>query len=180
MRILKENSLALIIDVQEKLLPHMEEKEKVLRKMICLIGGLRLLGLEIILTQQYTRGLGSTLPEIYDALGSDTYIEKRSFSCCDEPEVMKLIADRQKELILVAGIETHVCVLQTCVDLKSAGFQPVLIVDATSSRNATDHEMALVRLRQEGIWMSTVESILFELTRTSENEVFKKISALVK
>lgn len=180
MRILKDYAIALLIDMQEKLFPHMQEKENLLAKTQILIKGLQVLEVPVIVTQQYTKGLGNTIPELANVLGSFEPFEKKSFSCFDEPSIYDALRKHGRSTIIIAGIETHVCILQTAIDLIVAGFSPVVAVDCTSSRNALDREIAFRRLTKEGVVLTTVESLLFELTRTSGTETFKKISALVK
>ncbi|MGB9747551.1 MAG: hydrolase [Bacteroidales bacterium] len=180
MRLLQEQSLGLMIDVQEKLFPHMAEKENLLKMTQVLLQGLQMLGVPVVVTQQYTKGLGATIPELAGILGSFTFHEKRSFSCCDAPDIFKTLQQYERPTIIVFGIETHVCILQTTIDLIRTGFAPVVVADCTSSRKPYDRETALQRMVSEGAIITTTESLLFELTRTSESEVFRKISALVK
>jgi nicotinamidase-related amidase len=108
------------------------------------------------------------------------YIEKTAFSCWDEPRFPPALEALGRPCVLLAGIETHVCILQTAVDLKQAGFLPVVVEDCTSSRRERDRRIAVQRLQTEGILVSTCESILFELTREAGTELFKGISRLVK
>jgi nicotinamidase-related amidase len=180
MRILKENTLALIIDIQDRLFPHINEKEILEKNIRILISGLKVLDIPILLTEQYPKGLGFTIPAIKEALSTSPAIEKTAFSCCDEPAFMKSLADSGKKSIIIAGIESHVCVLQTVLDLLKIGFQPVVVEDCVSSRKPNDKKIALKRMNQEGAIISTYESILFELARVSGTEQFKAISKLVK
>ena len=180
MRILKENSLALIIDVQERLYPHIFENDKLEKNLRILISGFNILEIPILVTEQYPKGLGPTIPSLHEMLKSSPVIEKMSFSCCDEPVFMKSLEDSGKKSVLVAGIESHVCVLQTVIDLLNKNFLPVIIEDCVSSRNLNDKRIAMKRMRQEGVIISTTESILFELLRISGTEQFKAISKLVK
>ncbi len=180
MRILKEQSAGLIIDVQEKLFPHIQEHELLARNTGILIEGLKILNVPLLVTEQYPKGLGYTIPEIKGALASPEPHEKLSFSCCDDPEIMVELNNLDRKNIIIAGIEAHVCVLQTAVDLLENGFQPVVIEDCVSSRKVGDKAVAIQRMRKEGVVISTVESILFELARVSGTEQFKAISRLVK
>jgi len=180
MRITKEKTAGLIIDIQERLFPAMFEKEILLKNCLTLIQGLTELNLPLITTQQYTRGLGETLPEIQTAIPDFSFIEKRDFSCCDEPVVAGKLKEMEAKNIIICGIESHVCVLQTAVDLKEAGFNPIVVMDCVSSRTKENIELAKERFRYEGILMTSYESILFELTRSSGAMEFKAISKLVK
>jgi len=180
MRILKERSAALIIDVQEKLYPFIFENEILTKNISKLIEGLKIINIPIFITEQYVKGLGPTIAPIANIIGDHPRIEKMAFSCCDEPSLMEGIVVSGKENIIIAGIESHVCVLQTVIDLKSNGYLPVVVQDCVSSRSENDKRMAIERMRQEGATITTVESILFELLRYSGTEQFKGISKLVK
>lgn len=180
MRITKQNTVALIIDIQERLFPAMFEKEILLKNCITLIQGLVELKIPQIVTQQYTKGLGETLEEIKAAIPDFEYIEKRDFSSFDEPAVKEKLEKLNAKNIILCGIESHVCVLQTAVDLKEAGFNPIVVMDCVASRSKENLEFAKDRFRFEGIMMTSYESILFELTRSSATPEFKTISKLVK
>jgi len=180
MRILKDHSSALIIDMQERLFPFIHESEILIRNTIILIEGLKVLHIPIFVTEQYVKGLGPTVAPIASSLEGIKRTEKMSFSCCNEPRVMEDIAVAGKENIIIAGIESHVCVLQTVIDLKRSGYNPVVVTDCISSRKETDKQFALERMRHEGATLTTCEAILFELLRYSGTEQFKSISKLVK
>jgi nicotinamidase-related amidase len=180
MRILRDQSAAIIIDVQERLLPHIFEGELVLENCTRLIEGLKILSVPMIVTQQYTKGLGPTVPAIASMFQEFDPVEKISFSCCDEPLFLERLHQEGRKNIVICGIEAHVCVLQTCLDLLDRGFVPVVAEDCISSRKASDKRVAVKRMRQEGARITTLESILFELTREAGNPLFKAISALVK
>lgn len=180
MRIAPSNSALLVIDFQERIFPSIWESEKLTRNVPILIEGMKLLGLPLFVTEQYVKGLGSTIPEIAIHLEGTERIEKSSFSCCDEPRFNLLLANSGKDNIIVCGIESHVCVLQTVIDLKQHGYHPVVVTDCISSRKENDKSIALERMKQEGVILTTCEAILFELLRYSGGEVFKGISRLVK
>jgi len=180
MRILKDNTAGLIIDIQERLYPFIFENEKLTKNVSKLIEGLKIIGVPIFVTEQYVKGLGSTIEPVSILLGSIPRIEKMSFSCCDEPRVMEGLALSGKDNIIIAGIESHVCVLQTVIDFIHNGYHPVVVEDCVSSRNENDKRIAIDRMRQEGAIITTCESVLFELLRYSGTEQFKGISRLVK
>jgi nicotinamidase-related amidase len=180
MRILREESVAVVVDIQEKLLPHIYEGENLLRNCLTLIEGLQILSVPTIITQQYTRGLGPTVQSIVQKLPEFKYIEKMSFSCFEEPAFKGQITLLGKPNIILCGIESHVCVLQTCLDLLEAGMRPVVVEDCVSSRKPNDKQFALERMQFEGAIITTMESLLFELTRSAGNEIFKGISRIVK
>jgi len=180
MRILRDNTSALFIDIQDRLFPYMQEREQLEQNLITLAAGLKVLEIPFLVTEQYTKGLGFTVLPLKNALGDYSAIEKIAFSCCDEPQFSKALSVTGKKNVILCGIETHVCVLQTAIDLLQAGYQPVVIEDCVSSRKLSDKHTAIERMRQEGAIISSLESILFELTRYSGTETFKAISKLVK
>ncbi len=180
MRIKRENCTGLIIDIQEKLFPVIAEKETLLNRCKILLEGLNILGIPTVFTQQYTKGLGSTLFEITSLYPEFNYIEKSAFSCLDDPVYQSVLEVSGRNTIIIAGIESHVCVLQTAVDLQERGYFPVVISDCISSRHLNEKQIALNRFASEGIRVSTTESVLFELTRYSNVAEFKAISKIIK
>ena len=185
MRIKAEESILVNIDFQDRLLPHMFSKDELVDKAIGLIKGAAVLGLPVITTQQYTKGLGYTDKRISEALGYENpedlpYIEKKAFSALDCPEFKEKLEALGRRNVIIAGVEGHVCVCQTAVDLKAAGYNPVLVADCISSRKESDYRIGLNRCETEGAVVSCFESILFELCRYSGTPEFKQISALVK
>jgi nicotinamidase-related amidase len=180
MRILREKTIGLVIDIQERLVPVMEENEQFVENCSKLIQGLQILGLPILVTQQYTKGLGETIDEIKSLIPDFQYIEKKDFSCLDEPVFAEKLALSGAKNVIICGIESHVCVLQTAIDLKEAGYNPVVVFDCVSSRSFDNIDLAAERFRYEGIMMTSFESILFELTRSAGAPGFKEISKLVK
>ncbi len=180
MRITKENTVGLVIDIQEKLVPVMEEQEGLLHNCKILIEGLQELKIPLVVTQQYTKGLGPTVELIRSVIRDFNPIEKREFSCCDASPLMDQLKGKGAEKVIICGIESHVCVLQTAVDLKEAGYIPVVVMDCVSSRSWNNVDLAAERFRHEGIMMTSCESILFELTRSSAAPEFRSISNLVK
>lgn len=180
MRILRENTIGLVIDIQERLVPAMEESEVFVENSKKLIQGLQILGLPLLVTQQYTKGLGETIEDVKALIPDFQYIEKKDFSCFDEPAFAEKLALSGKKTVIICGIESHVCVLQTAIDLKAAGYTPVVVTDCVSSRSFDNVDLAAERFRYEGIMMTSYESVLFELTRSAGAPGFKEISKLVK
>jgi len=179
-RIHREDCSGLIIDVQERLVPHMFRHHHLLHYIRILIEGLQILEVPMLITEQYPKGLGPTLEPVKQALKEIPVIEKSAFSCCDEPAFSREAEKLNRKTWIIAGIEAHVCVLQTVMDLISLNHIPIVVADATSSRNPVDKEVAMNRMRQEGAIVTTTESILFELARISGTAAFKSISKLVK
>lgn len=180
MRIIRDNTTALIIDIQEKLFPHIHEHDAIAASTGILVRGLQVLKIPVHVTQQYSKGLGQTIAPIAELFSPFSHIEKTAFSCCDEPKVIMKLEGTGRNNVLVSGIESHICVQQTVIDLLERGYHPVVIEDCISSRRKYDKETAIKRMRREGAIISTYESILFELCRYSGSEEFKAISALVK
>ena len=176
MRIERDNTVALVIDYQEKLVPVMDEKERLIQNSSILLAGLKYLGVPMIVTQQYTKGLGITVQEIREAMESDDYIDKISFTAFNS--VKEQIRD--KKFVIVCGIEAHICVLQTVIDLVEAGFVPVVVEDCLSSRKPNDKEVAIRRMLEEGAIVTTYESLLFELLKIAGTEESKRIQRLIK
>ena len=181
-RIQRENCQAMSIDVQEKLSPHIYRYNDILKKTLILIQGLQVLDIPILLNEQYPEGLGRTVPEIMAVLDTtkSKTIEKVTFSACDNDETWNYLAQQNRISVLVFGVEAHVCVMQTVLDLLDNGMQPVVIADAIGSRSAYDRRQAIRRMRRAGAVITTTEAILFELCRSSKDPAFKAISQLVK
>lgn len=180
MRVSRHESAGIIIDIQERLFPHIYQHEVLENNVKILIQGLQLLEIPILVTQQYTKGLGKTIPSVAETINSFQLIEKITFSCCGESNFLAELTRLNKKFIIIAGIETHVCILQTVPDLIDNGFIPVVVEDCVSSRKKKDKKVAIERIRQEGAMVSTYESILLELCRGAGSETFKAISGLIK
>ena len=165
-----------MIDYQEKLVPAMHKKEELIRNSQILLKGLKILGVPMCVTQQYTKGLGMTVSEIQEAAGTKAYMDKISFSTAD------VIAEQVqgKKYVILCGIEAHICVLQTLIDLKAKGYVPVLVEDCISSRKKNDKKMAIKRAIQEGAIVTTYEAVLFELLKEAGTEESKAIQRLIK
>ena len=181
MRIMKDSIQCLAVDYQEKLVPVMQEKERLLERSAMFLKGLRLLGVPVTVTEQYPKGLGRTVPKILTAAGTKTAFDKITFSCLENEKIREHIGCQAgRRFVAVCGIEAHICVLQTVIDMKEAGYQPILVADCISSRSSEDKRYALIRAQQEGALITTAEALLYELMETSKAPEFKTISALVK
>ncbi|TAJ06914.1 isochorismatase family protein [Marinilabiliaceae bacterium JC017] len=180
MRVIKENTISLLIDVQERLFPHIHEHVTLKKNLEILLAGLKTLNVPVIVTEQYKKGLGETIDDIEVLVEQCPHAEKVAFSCCDEPGVIEKIEISTKRFVIIAGIESHICVLQTAIDLKERGFTPVVVEDCVGSRTAENKRIAMDRLRQEEVIVTSYESILFELCRKAGTDAFKTISKLVK
>lgn len=166
------------IDLQEKLLPHVDGHAHVLANAIRLIDGARVLEIPAFATEQYPRGLGPTVAAVAERLLHRS--EKTAFSCCAIPELVEQLHGRHVRHVTLAGIEAHVCVAQTALDLIGLGFHVQVAADGVGSRRRMDWEFALRRLERAGAVVSTTEAILFEWAESSDRPAFKRISQLVK
>ena len=178
MRCRQDAVQAIMIDMQERLLPAMAEKEKVLESSVKLTKGLEILGVPVIASQQYTKGLGETV-EPLRGIGGVKFFEKITFSCMDEPAICDAVIPEKKQ-VRVYGVEIHVCVQATVLDLIERGYTVFLPSDCVSSRKLHDKEAALRRMEQAGAIITTYESLLYDLTVRAGTPVFKQISALTK
>ena len=180
MRLTPENTLAICVDYQERLMPAICDGEQVLKRAEILVRGLRTLGVPILVTQQYTRGLGATVEPVHSALGDYEPLEKLTFGGYDNAAIKEVIDRFGRKNILVFGTETHICVLQTALGLHDGGYEVMLVDDCCGSRRVSDKESGLRRAMCEGIRVSCSETVLFELTGIAGTDPFRTISALVK
>ncbi len=180
MRIHANDALFCLVDVQERLFPHIRNNEELEKNLLTLVKGLQLHEIPFVINEQYKKGIGETIPSLRELVDKYPHFEKTTFSCCKNEPTLEAIKDLKRKFVIVAGIETHVCVLQTCIDLLEAGLQPVLVTDCVNSRKENDTKVAIDRLVQAGVIPTTYESLLFELTVNAKHPVFKEISQLVK
>ena len=179
MRMKPENTMAIVIDYQEKLAPAMANQDEMVKKSKMLLEGLGALEVPMIATTQYAKGLGNTITEISSVLGDTPIVDKSTFSVMASEDVSAAIVEGTKNII-ICGMETHICVLQSMIDLQGAGYQTYVVADCVSSRSESDKAFALVRAEQEGAKITTAEAILYELLQGAKHPAFKTISALVK
>lgn len=168
----------LVVDVQERLVPAIADHRRVVFNTRRLIDGAKILGIPVVATEQYPKGLGPTVPELAERLGPIP--DKLTFSCCGCPEVFQKLRDEGIHKILVAGIEAHVCVQQTVLDLLGEGWRVYLAVDAVGSRSPIDRDTALRRMDSSGAVLTTAEAALFEWCQVAGTPLFKQISRLVR
>ena len=175
----REDSRLLIVDVQEKLVPLIHERERMIFNCSRLIRGAKALGVPVSATEQYPSGLGATVKTLAELL--DDIPEKIRFSCAAKLDwATAAEAEDDRDKVIVAGIEAHVCVQQTVLDLLALGYRPYVPADAVASRNEFDWQIALDRMALSGAVITTTEAILFELCETADAAEFKAISELVK
>jgi len=176
----RELTALLIIDIQEKISRVMLSPEILIQNTIKLIEGFKILGSPIFITEQYPKGLGETENIIKESLKGVVPIQKLSFSCAGAGDLFDLLKYKRITQVAVAGIESHVCVQQTVLDLIANGFRVSLAADACSSRKEKDYNIALERMRTAGAIVTTTEAILFELLNVCGTDEFKQISKIVK
>ncbi|WED44535.1 hydrolase [Legionella cardiaca] len=172
----KENSCLLLIDVQEKLAPHVKEPDQLLNRCQWLIRLASELQVPLLVSEQYPRGLGATVTSLKELMPQKEYIEKVHFSCFREPSFKHSLDALNKKQLVLIGIEAHVCVLQTAIDLQEAGYDVFVVVDAVSSRKELDYKYGLKRMKQIGIQLVTSEMIFFEWVGQAGTAEFKALS----
>ena len=182
MTILNErDSLILIIDIQEKLLNAAFNKDIIRSKAAIIANASSILRIPVIVTEQYPKGLGETIPEIKSALSVTTkYFEKTSFSALENPEIANAIDKSGKKQILICGIETHICVNQTAHALVKKGYEVNLIKDVSGSRKIEEYQAGIERMKENKIHVVTAEVALFEWLKSSRHKNFKEVQALIK
>ncbi len=176
-----ENAVLVVIDIQERLVPAMPQEVYLrLRDTVkMLVSGAELLGVPVVTTEQYPKGIGHTVPELADACKS-AVIEKVSFGCCGEPNFLAALKDLGRSQVIITGMEAHVCVYQTVLGLLEDGYHIHLLRDAICSRNKTDYLAGLDNAAQAGAVVTTAETVLFQMLQKSTHDQFKAVSKLVK
>jgi nicotinamidase-related amidase len=174
----RSDAAVLVIDVQEKLLPAIVDKETILARCDLTLKCAGALGVPVIATEQYPKGLGATVGELAGLVKDP--IAKVSFSSCGAPSVLEKLAETKASKVLIVGIEAHVCVQQTVFDLLAKGYRVYVAADAVGSRRTGDKEWALRRMADAGAVITTAESAVFEWTETAAAPEFKQISQFIK
>ena len=176
----RNNTALLVVDVQEKLAPAIIESDRLVWNIGRLVEGAQKLGIPIAVTEQYPKGLGTTVPELSQLVSDGTIYEKRMFSLRECSELIDSLTNKNIKNVLLAGIETHVCVMQSALDLMGCGFDVFVCIDAVSSRHEEDDMTAMQRLETSGATLVTTEMALFEWCETSKADEFKNISRIVQ
>lgn len=174
------DTLLLIVDIQEKLVRAMHAREELLVRAQQLVQGARVLNVPILVTEQNPKGLGATVPEIAAHLSGVQPISKFSFGCCASEEFLHALRAGAARNVLMAGIETHVCVYQTARELLARGCHVEIVADACSSRTPENKQIGLDKMRAAGAAVTSVETALFELLKVAEGPLFKEILKIVK
>ncbi len=175
----KKGAVLVIVDVQEKLLPKIKEKGKILKNILKLVKFAKIINLPIVLTEQYPKGLGKTVNEIRKILPNIEPIQKTTFSCFGSKNFKEKLKKLKVSSLIIVGIETHICVLQTALEAIGR-FKVFVVADATSSRSKKDWQIAIERMREEGVTISSTEMLIFELLKDTKEKEFKKVLELLK
>ncbi|MDP6047176.1 MAG: hydrolase [Phycisphaerae bacterium] len=174
-----DNTVLLIIDIQGKLASLMHKKDRLFENTERILRAAKVLGLEVICTEQYPDGLGATVPQIAEHVDVEP-ISKLAFSCCGEEAFQTALKQTGRKQVLIAGIETHICVYQTTMDLLADGYQVYVLTDAVSSRTKANRKLGLERMKEAGVTHTSVEMALFEMLKIAKGDQFKEIARIVK
>jgi len=174
------NTVFVLVDVQGKLAAAMHEREALYRALEILLRGMQALRVPVIWMEQIPAKMGPTIPELAVHLEGQHPIAKACFSCCGSDTFLQVLKQSGARQVVMAGIETHVCIYQTARDLLELGYAVEVVADAVSSRYEANHRIALQKIAALGAGVTTAESMLFELMRTSEHPAFRDILTLVK
>lgn len=172
----KNDSVLLLVDVQEKLIPFISNKEGLIKRCEWLLKLATKLKVPVLTSEQYPKGLGATLESLKQYISPKNCIEKVHFSCMQEPNYVHRLSELKKNQLILIGIEAHVCVLQTALELQHAGFDVFVVVDAVGSRSELDFKYGLKRMKQDGVHLITAEMVFFEWLRCSAVPDFKALS----
>ncbi len=179
-RLTRAKAGLVVVDIQERLLPAIFERERVVQNTVRLIQGATILRVPVFATEQYRKGLGATVPEVAAAIPTFAPLEKVTFSACGAAGFIPALEQKKVADAIVCGIEAHVCVSQTCLDLMDKGFRVFVVADAVSSRTPQNCRIGLDRMRAAGAVIVSTEMVLFELLEQAGTAEFKQILALVK
>ncbi|WP_027133632.1 hydrolase [Geminicoccus roseus] len=174
------SSALLLIDLQGRLVPALLDPESLIGRCRLVLTAARQLGVPVLATEQYPKGLGHTVAELNELLAPGEIVAKSAFSALREPQVAERIAMLDRETLVVAGAETHVCVLQTVLDLLARGRKVAVVSDASGSRRAADKKVALVRMRRAGAQIVTADMVAFEWLERAGTEDFKAMAPLLR
>ena len=180
LRLTRAKAGLVVVDVQERLLPAIFEQQRVVQNTVRLIQGATVLRVPIFATEQYRKGLGATVPEVAGAIPGFAPMEKLAFSACGAAGFIPALKQKKVSEAILCGIEAHVCVSQTCLDLLDEGFRVFVVADAVSSRTPENYRFGLDRMRAAGAVIVSTEMVLFELLEQAGTAEFKQILNLVK
>ena len=176
----REDAIAVYVDFQTCLIDAVYQADMLKDKVVRMAKCLREMQVPFLVSQQYTKGLGDTHQDIQASIGDFEHVEKMTFSCVKDPVFMKRLKASGKKTVIICGIESHICVMQTALELKELGYDVWLIADCCSSRTAMDKEYAIKRMIHSGINVTTYESAIYEMLETAKAKEFKAVSGIVK
>ncbi|WP_419835123.1 hydrolase [Endozoicomonas atrinae] len=175
-----DSTVLVVVDVQGKLATLMHEHESLFHNIVTMVKGAKLLNVPILWLEQIPEKLGGTVPELANELSGFSPVRKSSFSACGEPSFISALEHTGCRQVLLTGIEAHICVYQTAMDLLAGGYEVEVLVDGVSSRTLQNKEVALDKMSAQGADLTTVEMALFELMKSAEAEKFREIAMLIK
>ena len=175
-----ENATLVVVDVQGKLATLMHRKEEFYENVVRMIEGAKVLDIPILWNEQLPDKLGETIPQIKEALAGQSPLIKKAFSCCGNPDFVSHLEKTGRKQVLLVGMETHVCVYQTALDLLQAGYEVYLVSDAVSSRSLDNKKVGIHAITAAGAKITSVEMALFEMLKLAEGDQFKKCIKIVK
>ena len=178
--LVRNNCVLVVVDVQGKLFEAMYERDLLLQNLVRIIQGAKALGLPVIWQEQVPEKMGITVQAVRDLLTDITPIPKSSFSCCGEPAFVKALSKTGRKQVIIAGIETHVCIYQTARDLIKAGYQVEVVADAVSSRTLSNKTVGIDKIKAVGGSVTSVEAALFEMMKGADDPAFREMLKIVR
>ena len=175
-----ENTVLFVIDIQGKLAHLMQDKEILFNNIKKMIKIARIMDIPIVWVEQYPEGLGPTVPEIAELLDSAGPIKKTEFSCCKNKKFINKVKELNKPQLLLSGIETHICIYQTSMDLLQSGYEVQVLADAVSSRTKANKKIGLDRIKTSGGVITSTEMAVFELLKVAGGDKFREIIKIIK
>ena len=176
----RNNTALIVVDIQEKFLPVIKNLDEVIENTIKLIKSFQIMKIPIIVTEQYSKGLGKTVEKIRKELKDYKPIEKITFNCFDNTNFSNILKNKKIKNLVICGIESHVCVTQTLLAALSGGYTVYLVKDAVSSRKESDYRIAIERAKQEGAFVTSIEMIVFQLLKKAGTREFKEVLKVIK
>ncbi len=176
----KDDTVLLIVDIQDKLAAVMKDRDTVVRNNLHLIELAKMIRMPVMVTEQYPKGLGKTVAEIREALPFYRPMEKMTFDCCGQPAFLEDLKEHGRRNVVLTGMETHICVLQTCIGLLRDGINVHIVRDAVCSRTGENWKTGIEFMREAGAVATSTETVLFQLLKVAGTEEFKKISQRIK
>ncbi len=176
----REDSLVLVIDIQQAMLKIIDDWEQVAWKVSQITRAAEIFHIPVLVTEQYPKGLGPTIPQVLQAIRSPEVFIKEHFSACQEDGFIESLRSSGRSRIIVVGMEAHVCVLQTALDLIQSGFEVQIVLDAVSSRAALNRDIGIELLRQAGAVITSTEIVLFGWIHRSNTEEFRRVHPILK